>query len=374
MFRFPSPLDIAAIDQVLSLRPLILVDIGAAGDIDPLLRRHDDPKRVIYFAFEPNPQEFDKIKKRPNARYFRYAISDENGESDFFVDGTTSSLVIQRNSSVPSIRTPVRSLDRLIDEGVLPGPDAVKVDAEGHDLVALRGIGHRLATDVLMVKCEFSFRPHLAGSYFAEIDKLLTTSGLVLFGMQYNCSPVGEFNGGDAVYLRSIESIIRSNVDAHVKRERVLRLIALCHYVRNLDYAFVAARMAREYGLFSRLEGDDIESALQGSFHLPSIHRGGEWTDPIMQLGFACLSVLAGNRWRNKSLPKPNRIDRSGLLSLPAPWFWRERLRQRLEQIYRTYGMQMTMRDEAASAPAGGAKGSAQSPPMAADPGKRVPQ
>jgi FkbM family methyltransferase len=351
--RFPSPFDIAVIDRLLLTRPLVFADVGAAGDVDALLRRYNDPKRVSYFAFEPNPEEFDRLPKRANARYLRYAISDRDGEAEFFIDGTASSLVPQRGGA--SIKTPVRSLGSLYEDGTLPALDAVKVDAEGHDLLALRGIGARLATDVLMVKTEFSFRPHLPGSYFAEIDKLLTASGLVLFGMQYNCSPVGEFNSGDALYLRSVESIVDGDAPPDVKRDRALRLIALCHYVHNLDYAYVIARTARDRGILSNEDAASIEAACRRTLYLPGIRRGGEWTDPIIHLCFAALSILAGSRWRNKSLPKANRVDRSGFLSIPTPRFRRRWLAQHLERIYADYKLRRASPDESEPTPEPGA-------------------
>lgn len=341
MPHFPSPFDLPILGDVLLKRPLIFADVGAAGGNDPFLRRFDSGDRARYFGFEPNPDEFAKLKPRRNVQLFPFAISDHDGEGEFHLHGTSSSLEhrswIEATRTLQTIKVPVRTLAALLSNGTLPGLDAIKVDAEGHDLFALRGAGPHLASDVLLVKTEFSFSPQLAGSYFAEIDKLLTANGLAMFGLQYYTTTAGEMGSGDAVYLRSVENIIHSDAKTEIKRERVLKLIALSHYLRNLDYAYVVARAAGDNGILTGDEMTSICSALRQHFYLPGALGGAAWLDRIVHLLFVTMLLLAGRRGRDKSLPKSNQLYRYRVMFFKTPCFARQKIRNNLESIYEGY-------------------------------------
>jgi hypothetical protein len=187
-----------------------------------------------------------------------------------------------------------------------------------------------------MVKTEFSFGRRPPGGQFSAIDTLLTENGMLLFGMQYNISPTGELNSGDAVYLRSIETIINSDEPAAHRRSRILKLICLCHYIRNLEYAYIVTRAAYDNQLLTAKEEQVISAALQKCFYLPAVMHGARWTDPVIQFLSIIQVLLAGNRWRNKSLPKPNRVDRHRILTVPT-FTGRHRLQRHLEDLYQEY-------------------------------------
>ena len=347
MPKFPAPFDIPVARDALSRRPLVFADVGAAGGIDPFLRRFEGGERAVYVGFEPNPTEFAKLVARPGVRFFPYAISDQEGEADLFLNSTASSLERPQQNNPgrdpEAIKVPVRTLAALVADGTLPGLDALKVDVEGHDLHALRGAGACLASDVLLVKTEFSFQTRWTGSYFSDIDRLLTSNGLALFGLQYYSTTAGEMGSGDAVYLRSVESIIRSDATREFKRERVLKLIVLSHYLRNLYYAYVVARAAGDHGILSSEESASICGTLQQHFYLPGAFESASWLDPIVHFVFVIATLLAGRRGRDKSLPKSNRLDRYRILFFKTPRLARQRVTRGLESAYENYRHRMIL-------------------------------
>jgi FkbM family methyltransferase len=76
-------------------------------------------------------------------------------EVDFFVMGTGSS-VLSELSNVPreTIRLPMRTLDELLGERGMRGPDLLKLDLQGFELEALKGASASLAAaEVVVLEC-----------------------------------------------------------------------------------------------------------------------------------------------------------------------------------------------------------------------------
>jgi FkbM family methyltransferase len=103
-------------------------------------------------VFDPALSAFEKLRARfadrPSVRVIRKAVSDVTGRMVFFEEpnaGLGSSL-IEGCASRDAIRTEVEvtTLDaELLGSG---GADFVKIDAEGHDLAAIRGAAGLLST------------------------------------------------------------------------------------------------------------------------------------------------------------------------------------------------------------------------------------
>ncbi|MBI4617029.1 MAG: FkbM family methyltransferase [Planctomycetes bacterium] len=125
-------------------------DVGAnVGFITLALARLAGPSgRVV--AFEPRPDAAALV--RANAALNRFAhvdvrecaASDSTGRATFHVRGMapTSGLAV---SGVPDVRTLEVATTRLDDLAGIPAPDFVKMDIEGSEVEALKGMARLLA-------------------------------------------------------------------------------------------------------------------------------------------------------------------------------------------------------------------------------------
>lgn len=94
------------------------------------------------FAFEPFAENAKNILKHisvnavTNATLFQVAVSDQDGVVGFRVADSSymGAISTDGNYRVPSV-----SIDRLIQQGLTPLPDLIKIDVEGAEALVLRG-------------------------------------------------------------------------------------------------------------------------------------------------------------------------------------------------------------------------------------------
>jgi FkbM family methyltransferase len=110
------------------------------------------------YAFEPDPDNARHIPKKQGVRVFDNAISDQDGVVPFYntpVSNGMSSLTKLTPSHRLSHTTVVRRLDTLLPELGIDKVDYLKIDAEGYDLMVLKGFPWD-AIRPSVVMCEFS--------------------------------------------------------------------------------------------------------------------------------------------------------------------------------------------------------------------------
>lgn len=337
---------IPAMSALLSEHPLAVIDVGAAGGIQSMWRRPGLENHVRYFGFEPNPANFSSLREDRVTKYFQLAISDQPGSHPFHACGTVSSLV-ERDDRVASfadqfetIQVTVETLENLRDANTLPRLDVIKTDAERHDYFVVKGASKYLAAEVLCVTCEVEYSGKRKGSRARDIDELLTPNGFLLFGMQHKLGALGELFGGDVLYLRDVGSILTSDADAAVKRERLLKLGAICLILNHHTYAHVVAQAGEESGVLSAPEADSLRNAIARHVFLPF---AVPFRSRALRLahGFSVMAQIAsGPKWSSKAAPRPGSLRAYRQLSVDGayvPRSWRQRYEQRLAEAFQRY-------------------------------------
>lgn len=158
-----------------------VVDGGAYRGVT-VLRSHELFPAATIHAFEPQRESFDALRQRVGhldyVRLHPMALSDVDGEHPFFVNETayTSSLLRAQTQAMRQVdqrMVATRTLDSVMAALGDPAVDVIKLDLQGHELVALRGAAHTLSRcRALLVEVNFRCRYEGACS-FEELSGFL---------------------------------------------------------------------------------------------------------------------------------------------------------------------------------------------------------
>ena len=131
----------------------VVWDVGAnIGHYTTQLAEKVGPNGSV-IAFEPSPQNFQKLKLScddlANVTALQLGLSDtsrtlkfEQGDDDI---GATSRLVSDvRETSSGAVDVDVKSGDDIVARALVASPNVIKIDVEGHEAQALRGLGNVL--------------------------------------------------------------------------------------------------------------------------------------------------------------------------------------------------------------------------------------
>lgn len=142
--------------RALDLRDKVVYEIGAFQGILTLFFS-SRAKEVI--AYEPNPPSYQRVLQnlrlngRNNVRVRHLAVGELEGSLTLLSDplmpgGTTGDPTvagqIKESTTAKSVTVPVVTLDNDIASARLPKPDLIKIDIEGMELPALRGMTRTL--------------------------------------------------------------------------------------------------------------------------------------------------------------------------------------------------------------------------------------
>jgi FkbM family methyltransferase len=159
------------------------VDVGGnRGDFTASFLSNSE--RASGLVFDPAPSACEKLRARfadrPSVCVLRKAVSDVTGRMAFFEepDAGLGSSLIERCARRDSTRTEVDVTTLDVELCVLGGADYVKIDAEGHDLAAMKGAARLLSTgSVRFIQFEYHTTWALAGATLGAAFDFLSSFG-----------------------------------------------------------------------------------------------------------------------------------------------------------------------------------------------------
>jgi FkbM family methyltransferase len=147
----------------------------------------------------------------PNHEYRAVALGDQDGERDFFVteilpassffppesaqDQARMAIDAGNWQKIQTRRVPIRKLDTLVADGVVPHGDFLKIDCEGFEPAVLKGAGRFLAeSGVLSIESEIGFSSiHWPQTHFLAVYEQLLPHGFRLSDLAFNRVPFASF-------------------------------------------------------------------------------------------------------------------------------------------------------------------------------------
>jgi FkbM family methyltransferase len=164
--------------------PLVLVDIGARGHLDPPWTGMD-PAAIQVVGFEPDPEACKALMKqaRPGSLYHPVALSNRKGRFPFYINENpyTSSIFPPNTALITryeekhwKTRRPVQEAELefdTLDNVQLREPDFIKIDTQGAEYPILEGARRCLRT-CFGVLVETWLQPVYAG--LTTTDKVIS--------------------------------------------------------------------------------------------------------------------------------------------------------------------------------------------------------
>jgi FkbM family methyltransferase len=186
--------------------PFVLVDVGVQGGVNPRWQALGD--RLVVHGFDPIEEVVRELternRDRPNRHYHCMALGNVDGEQVFYfnpANPTASSMYRQgtgrfdvENAEQPR-QVPIRRLDSLLAEGLIPQADFIKIDVEGFEKEVLLGACGLLRGGVLGLQTETNFgvSPQYPKSHFATLAELALDQHLLVFDIAFNRIPRATF-------------------------------------------------------------------------------------------------------------------------------------------------------------------------------------
>lgn len=268
-------------NTIKNLGPLDIVvfhvgGIGNYGPIDTLIEKF--PERVVAVCFEANPSEADIETQR---RYQKYGVrtifvpkcvADKSGLKDFYVNKHPESSSIfppspgavfqhvkykgintwGENCELDHVKkVDAVTFDELVDDKYLPEPDVFSIDAQGAELLIMRG-GQKALKNVLCVITEVEFFEIYKGQdMFYDHQIFLRQNGFrlaeILSTQYWHPGPaagLGFAVQGEALFFRELEDL---------KLHKLIKLAILSYAYGRFSYSSQIISFAiKKYGTEAR--------------------------------------------------------------------------------------------------------------------------
>jgi FkbM family methyltransferase len=160
-----------------------LFDVGACVGMVAI---HAARRGANVVAFEPDPFYGGRLDTNlalngTRVQVVRWAVSDGDGEATLFTDGAGgASPSLMQKGSRGKVTVKTRAIDGAVSSGELPAPSVVKLDIEGAEILALRGMQDLLTSPRAPRAIFLELHPDMLpafGSSAEEVRALLASAG-----------------------------------------------------------------------------------------------------------------------------------------------------------------------------------------------------
>lgn len=184
----------------------VVCDVGAHTGLyaNFLIKRRPD---LIIHAFEPNPVTYAKLAAAANGKYAVHpvALGDHDGEAvmhDIEAGGSECATLVSGeglrelygDKPQRTISVPVKKLDDVLKSLSVNRVDYLKIDAEGYDLMVLRGAADSIATHKIgIVQFEFNTMNVFSRTFMRDFYEILPRHRMFRI-VQDGLVPLGNYN------------------------------------------------------------------------------------------------------------------------------------------------------------------------------------
>lgn len=161
----------------------VVYDIGSSVGLVSVISA-SIVKNGKVISFEPDPENIKRLKNNyiindlTNYEIKEMAVGETQGKLKLFTKGSNgNSPSLKPINGIESfIETEVNSIDYLISQKEIPYPDVIKIDIEGAEIIALKGMKNLLSSDkrprLIFIEIHPEFLPSF-GSNTEDIFELL---------------------------------------------------------------------------------------------------------------------------------------------------------------------------------------------------------
>ena len=197
----------------LGFQPKLAVDVGSyQGDWTRALKRTFPDARALMVEAQPGKAEaLAAVVAELTGVSHCIALAGERDRDDVVFHvmdtpyGSTGSSLYPEQTSFPrdTVPLPMRTLDRILAEAGMAGPDLLKIDVQGAELDVLAGAKEALTT-VQFIHMELSTLQYNAGApLIADVLPVLDAAGFVLFDVLEEHRIAGDLLSQiDALFIR----------------------------------------------------------------------------------------------------------------------------------------------------------------------------
>lgn len=269
--------------------PLVLIDVGASGGVEPNWKLAKKYLQVV--GFEPDRQEYANLVKKEdrNIKYLNTGLHKEKTALDYYLTRKqqTSSIFkpntgflnkfpeVERFDITGKTKIETDTIDNQFKVHNISEADFIKIDTQGSELFILQGATETLRNHVFGLEVEVEFvELYQNQPLFSDVDSFIRKQGFQLFDIQgaYWKRTIGKDYGrkrgqlvfGNTLYLRTPENfneVMDKIQDSIAKKSKVLKAISICFLYGYFDYALEVLDTAS--GLFDKAECQMIEERIR---------------------------------------------------------------------------------------------------------------
>lgn len=272
--------------------PFTYVDVGAMGGIQQKWNVLGDSLNVV--AFEPDDREFKKLQSGDRIKYLNCIVYDKQKQVQFYVtrsSGKSSTFKpnikilndfpdrqrfdVVEERTIPEDK--VKTLDLIVEEGLVGDMDFIKLDTQGSELLILKGAQNYALPKIFGLSVEVEFYEMYENQpLFRDVDKFLDGFGFQLIDLRrafwkrkdfYDYFGKGQIIFGDALYFKKIDVLTRElslESDQVSCTNKLYKCVMICMIYRAFDYAYALVEMGFNENYFTKEEYqklvDEVES------------------------------------------------------------------------------------------------------------------